>query len=469
MSALQPVVLGNLAFYRHPNGSQSYYHEPRNLQESPYVILTLRGDPQDPFVEHFDTLEPGMVDPSLTLQAPGLLHMLHNTSRDLKKMLPRFSMWLPKLKEICRLLHPPYQSRLIATCIAIPEEQRKLQQCSAHPFEHRWGTIAHAVARLLEIEPLLRQRWDIQKFCFSEPQSSSAPEQDGEEAEGRLQIQQLDEALRDPGFWTYSHMVNLLADMLHRIELIGESCVCHMPSSVVVSLAGDSEQWDTEDLKLFRAEGCPLRGRRAPELAVGDVHLAIRSLATSAHARLLTLGGHLRPQELAEIMEDLAKGRGYIISSLEIKLSCWLQLPLVLASVGHHNLDKARKGIKRAAEIYDSLADPEQHHALSNLCLKRGSPMRLQLDLFVAGKPLASLPLAMELAGRMRFMPVVERLVEGLHARIKRFTGHARHHTASYVSFSLLRRTLEANCLHDADYVLLPQPFEMQRNPLLEL
>ena len=201
-----------------------------------------------------------MVDPSLTLQVPGLLHMLHNTSNDLKKILPRFSAWLPKLQGLCRLTQAPYKERLISTCIDSPGEQDKLRQCSAHPYDKRWGSVAHAVARLLDIEQLLRSRWDMQKFCFFHASSSSGAV--AEDEHGRLQIQQIDEALRDQSFWMYAHMVNLISDMLHRVELIGESCVCHMPSTVVVSLASDSGLWDAQSLKLFRAEGCPLRDRR---------------------------------------------------------------------------------------------------------------------------------------------------------------------------------------------------------------
>ena len=387
------------------------------------------------------------MDQALTLQIPGVLHVLHNASKALKQVLDRFAEWLPLLQALCKLLHPPFRGRLLSTCIQSAEAAELIQAFSGTPYEQRWGTVVHATHSVLRLKTILQQNWNLQQYTFGKSLSKDAGE---EEEEMRLRVQLADSAIRSQEFWLYTHMVDLLGDMLARLELLAESCCCHVPSAQVTALARGHTS--CQDMELFRCEGCPLRGRRAPELATGDFHVALHTLAEQSYQALLALGWQATQIELTRVLEDFVKARGFLTASLELKLGPWLQLPYLIAAVAHPQNSKARAGVRKACLLYDS-AQPEAQHPFSNFCLQPGT-LRRELEFFVAGGSLDKLPAARALAARLRFAPVVERLVEGPHARVKRFTQHARHHSAAYIGFSLLRSSLESKCLQDSSYAI---------------
>ena len=55
--------------------------------------------------------DPMVIDMGLTLQVPGLLHILHNSTRELGKQLAHWDTWVQQLKVVSKLLRHPWKAR----------------------------------------------------------------------------------------------------------------------------------------------------------------------------------------------------------------------------------------------------------------------------------------------------------------------------------------------------------------------
>ena len=401
-----------------------------------------------------DAPDPLTVDLSHSLQVTGCLHVLHNCARDLKSVLQHYDSWTQELKLVCRLLQDPWRQRFIATCVQDPSAKKVFGRFHAEVYEQRWGTVLHTTASILSVESDLRRWWDVSKYTFGgHVGDAEARDLDGR----RLEITAVNKTITSEMFWQYSRSIDLIAVVLHQLEVWCEGCSCHYRLRHAINLGATMPRYTKQGQ--HRESSCPLRGRRAADLAVGEFKEILKGMGEIANTQLLPAASSLTVPEWNVLVSDFARARGYVETVLLIKMSYWQKLPYILCSIAHPVREKAREGVLQAIRLYDAVGAEAGHHKLTSLSLTPGSIQRQELERFVAGVGLIHLPFAKYLAGRLRFIPTVERLIEGYHARVHRHVQTAPNHSAMHVAWSLMQTSVrEQLCTNPRFVVLLDLP-----------
>jgi hypothetical protein len=125
------------------------------------------------------------------------------------------------------------------------------------------------------------------------------------------------------------------------------------PSNVVGSGTGCLSPFFGAHPKLH---GCPLKGRRAPELAGGGFDVLLNELMGLATAHILViLPLGLSIQERNRILQDFDHMKNTLVFTLQTKFSVWRQLPRILFGLGHWDVGIARHCATRALRALISI------------------------------------------------------------------------------------------------------------------
>ena len=97
-------------------------------------------------------------------------------------------------------------------------------------------------------------------------------------------------------------------------------------------------------------DSCPMKTRRAPEMASNALQKFLRALFQHASPLLLALPciAALSEQERGIVVRDFEQARQHLHMVFVLKLSHWRQLPWVLMGVAHPEADSARSCGRRA-------------------------------------------------------------------------------------------------------------------------
>ena len=357
-----------------------------------------------------------------SLEGPDLMHIIHNCTKGLSGVMQHYDGFVEGLKVVAKLLSERETKQQVrATCFSsVPGIAWKAEISGFHGkvHEERWGTIAHAVLRLSNLRPALRTCWDLQKFTFDAP-TNQRPEHEQAEYGHRLQL--FNECVNSDVWWGVMHVLHEIAVLQSDVSDWVNSCPCHYHVLKEGHLAAD----------VFQAwSRCPLRGRRAAEVAAGDFFSLLSDLFNQASTRIeagLPIG--LSDEQVLSIMRDFEAARAHIMSTYVLKLSFWSQPPYVLAALGHYD------PLARANAVERCLSSTSKHPLIQEL--------RTHSDLcwaFLEGGALwessADLGVLVDLAVRMRLMWTSAWRVEGQHARTKKAMTQAPHQSAAYVSMA---------------------------------
>ena len=392
------------------------------------------------------------VDMSRSLPVCGVLHVVHNATNGLWAALSHFTTFSDELKSVCDLLRRRWsKDRLLQTCFCSPEAAEHtdaIQSFSGQVYSKRWGTLAHAVEALLPLERALRCFWDARTFNFGQPvgpdeeQPADAADAAAARHAGRVRVMAADRAIRNPLFWAYLRVIQNVTTALKKICYWAEHCPCarhqSQPDGVEVG------PLPPELPGLYQRTGhkrCPLNGLRAPEMATGEFLRVFGRFAAQSNSDLVTRVVGLPQHEKDLVLQDFAAARRFLSCTFQIKLSCWQQSPLTLCALAHQDPAEARRGVARALALYDTnVAQQHTQHALAHEACSPGL-LRDELLAFCVGAELHTLPAANALAARLRFIPIVERFVESIHAKVHKHLKFT-HHGPIHVSWQLTKRTI---------------------------
>ena len=162
---------------------------------------------------------------------------------------------------------------------------------------------------------------------------------------------------------------------------------------------------------------CPMAGRRAPELAVGELSTYLEALCEVKSTDFMRSSGQvwgIGIADLARLEASLQASRACMCLTLSAKLCFWGQLPWALAGIAHHRETTARQAALRVCDMFDADPRREAHHRFTWAFMKPGGQLRAALDSFVAGTPRRQLPdVVRQAIAQLAFMPVVETTIEG--------------------------------------------------------
>eukprot|EP00969_Alexandrium_andersonii_P049702 2181338-Alexandrium_andersonii.AAC.1 len=94
---------------------------------------------------------------------------------------------------------------------------------------------------------------------------------------------------------------------------------------------------------------CPLRARRAADIASGEFVKLCQDLCTQTGARLVVdMPAGLSQEEQRHIAEDFERGRSQLMYTLTLKLTHWSEMPWALAGMCHQSCDVRVETLQRA-------------------------------------------------------------------------------------------------------------------------
>lgn len=299
-------------------------------------------------------------------------------------------------------------------------------------YEKRWQATVLCIDNLFPIFEPFCQAWDHSRF------TSPGALPSGEATA-------VTDAVSSNLFRQYVFMVHSVHKLVSGFESWLESCPCHH----LAKKSGKRKAgWLSEQ---GQGAACPMRGKRACELAAGALEGLLDSLGelasqSWAHA---DAGAALSPEEHATLQQDFEYAKVFLNFGLKTKLKFWTTVPWRLCGLRHHWTSVARSVAKACLDEYDEAMQNTQvldahHHPLTVKFLSFSGPLRQAVEAFAAGQEMGN-ELALAVA-RLKFVPCVERVVEGLHRDVKIA---AKHVQLGPTRVSLTVRLKEIKVLHE--------------------
>ena len=285
--------------------------------------------------------------------------------------------------------------------------------------------------------------WNQERFAVG--RDDEYGEEDGEHEQGggeggggRFDPAEISRLIRDGPFRAYLKMAIVLDQATEELAAWAERCVCHehpqaQYSSKYVPVSVLRSEFGGEAAAHVHLT-CPMRGRRAPEVAAGGIFEHM-SVAWSDALSELTAAcrPYLTHQQWSAVLLEFNRGKSHCAYIIILKLQNWEQLPWMLCGLAHCNEDTARSIAMRAIAQYDqarpggAAVEAAIHHRVSHKFLSPGC-LREQLEAFAnnAGGRAEFAELYTEIA-QLRFIPITERSIEEPHSRIKRAITYRNH------------------------------------------
>jgi hypothetical protein len=329
---------------------------------------------------------------------------------------------------------------------------------------------------LLKFENILPRIWDPDRFANEVVVGDGAGiTRLDEEDKTNLNFGLLTEAIRSVQWWAYSRMIRALHRCTGDLEGWAEGCPCHyflqpfrggvggrerIVPAAARRLDGERRALGFERGQFAGTDGsmfaCPMRGKRAVELARGVVTDLIAEFVQSATTSLLAeLPPSLSAGDASSVLSDFQLGKAHMTEQIILKMRHWTLLPWTLPALGDWDEPRARQSALRVRTMFDQIGHQQElHHRISWHWLRPGSEVRAQIDKFIAGTPRDDLPLLSRLCAEMVFVPVAERCQEAQHSLVNRMVG-SRKVSGPYVSLILRMPEIERSLsVHTKDHCI---------------
>ena len=196
---------------------------------------------------------------------------------------------------------------------------------------------------------------------------------------------------------------------------------------------------------------CPAAGKKAPEMAAGRLHEVLKFAWDEFNTELLfgDLGCMypLARDQMEFFKAEISRAYTSLETIMVVKCSYWSRLPWLLCALALVDEDEARVFAGRIIEAFNQdPRPPPVHHQITWNLMRPGSPFRIELELFHAGKPrLQCSDYFLFWIAVFRFLPIVETTIEEKHSRAS-LAAKAHHLGLTRISLSnrlpLLERLL---------------------------
>lgn len=224
------------------------------------------------------------------MRIPGSLHIINNALEQVTEKLSHWQDFLAQLKIFEALWCCGRLQRFVNFCLRPSVLTHKcdeiLRRKLGSLYTKRWGEVVYFCIRLKGVLPILRSTWDERRFLFGidgAERSGDEGDETQENLNGRSNFDPslLTRTLKDSFFFAYLDMILALVSMTEDIAHWAEACSCH--EDVILQhgfaenqgLQGQSRKKHRMTMKsgrvlssLFsgKADVCPMRGKRLPEL-----------------------------------------------------------------------------------------------------------------------------------------------------------------------------------------------------------
>eukprot|EP00971_Amphidinium_carterae_P352863 6492755-Amphidinium_carterae.3 len=229
-------------------------------------------------------------------------------------------------------------------------------------------------------------------------------------------------AVSDPCWWAWIVIMDILMSTLRRAITWIEVCSCCSP---------DDE----------RAKTCPMRSRRAPELAAGELHAVLAEMSRRTTAEVaIHLGPDLSDNMRHNMLHEFVVARAHLQYYIQTKLSFVVQFPFRAAALAHRDWHVVCETLRMCLD----LPIDEGHGFLQDLLQP---PLREMAQQWLSGVHEDICSEALEplcaFVASLRFAPVNDRPVEGQHAKVSKMGRLKPAHSHQLQSYFLRRPEME--------------------------
>ena len=386
-------------------------------------------------------------DPSNTsLQAcrgvGGLLHIIHNAFKDLGSCMSHYEEQVSNMAVLSKFLSERHsKERLIAKCFSegLPAEapfKFAVQTFSSQCYRPRWGTVAKCSLDLQKVLPALRHGWSMDKYLDGGNAASASKE--------GTSIEQVDRLVRCHFFEAYLIVLSCFAKLTLHLVAWSESCPCHWH----LLTAGGAAAMEPSVRRLL--ESCPMRGRRAPELAMNGFMAELAAFSSRSAASLAQRFPCDLPDDSRScIVHDFELGRSFLTSVLAMKTSHFRSFPFKLAALAFHDQERAREVWSCVRDIFGE-GDTQEADMLRKHAPRLFKPhVMQQADQWYFGADMMSCSdFAAEVAS-LALAPTAERRVESQHARTQKGSKKSPCHSPAYMSLQIRSKDLRSEVCQD--------------------
>ena len=181
------------------------------------------------------------------------MRIIHNVTKGLERIMELYTPMMSKLKPVCSLLAGrETKQQLIETCFSEGPAgvyQDLIKSFTAIPHEHRWNSIAAAIEELHELQPVLKQHWNLAVFLGSKGAPSVPRLGDPGGSDLGVNLALVDSAIPSDYFWGSLTVMLRVAQVQREAVKWVNSCSCH-------------SHWEHSELQERREcfQSCPLEG-----------------------------------------------------------------------------------------------------------------------------------------------------------------------------------------------------------------
>ena len=266
----------------------------------------------------------------------GLIHVIHNAANDLGSCMDHYGGYDSTVEDMTALSSflrsRDSKERPLAKCFSRGDASHssirsKIEHFDAECYRPRWGTVAKCALELRAVLPAMRLGWNKEAYL----EGSSAEQRTGS-------IETVDKLVCSSWFESYLVMLAQFSHLVLNLMCWVEGCPCHW--RMLTSAA--SHMLSTHHRRLL--ERCPMRTRRAPELAAGDFTQELSTFSSQAGSELLCrFPPDLQEAGRTKVLQDFELGRSFLTTVLMLKTSHFRCLPWSAAALACHDLEKARE------------------------------------------------------------------------------------------------------------------------------
>jgi hypothetical protein len=360
----------------------------------------------------------------------GFLHIIHGLTKELLSKLAGWEWFYPFLVAVTNFLSSSGLVKLFEDRCIPPKFSEaftvRFDKSFSKLKEWRWGTVMKILIDMIALESVFDTFWNLAKLLAG---SSLEAREFKDDSAPSVNLQLVDEAIRCKKFWCYAKMLLRLQDLLARIAEWAEGCPCH-DVDISELPRGHPRRKQIKDAKI----NCPASGCRAPEVVAGDLDDMTKELANKSlvGVSLVCAKAGLAQEDTAFVVDDFSLGISDALLVLRMKIGHWMFLPYILVGLAVACEDKARSIAIEVLRQFDTSTLPQTlHHRLTHLFCVAGAALRVALEMFIAGATRRSIPVLWWSISKFRFICIVERDIEGVHAKLKKGTsGKARSREA---------------------------------------
>ena len=327
-------------------------------------------------------------DPCISMMGavctPGIEHICNNGLSQIGKKLKYFSSWLKQCLACSRFFASPYYRQLILhqlDAVAGSEKLReRIKQCHTEPKEHRFGAIMEFILEWLPMEeelPLMIH------FQFKRNQYDDLEQN----SRSYVDVQVVADAVQDKGQWAYTTMVSVTGGVLWELQVFSRSCDCHGVSEIdPTDLSTYARRARKAAKGLGISQPCTAHGMRAKDFSCGKAERLITVRFHTFKYQLMIRCQALTKKRRDEVMSDFDSACQLVLYIVGLKITVYVQLPLLLCGAGNCDDELARECCRQAIAQYEATKKAQGlHHELTVKCLTEGVQFRAEMELFVQG------------------------------------------------------------------------------------